>query len=222
MSSIHLLLKKSFLLIAAIIFFVCAALLIFWPWLFEKRSSNNTTVQQYESFALNGSDDLFADEDTQPSFTPTPEMTFVIVSITGAIRYPDAYRLPSEARVKDVVLAAGGFSEDVASDYVNLAARITDGQHIHIPRHGEITSAPLAELPRTDDSPSQETELLNINTASAADLEDLPRIGPALAGRIVEYREANGPFQSIEDLQQVSGVGPALIEQIAPLITVGP
>ena len=110
----------------------------------------------------------------------------------------------------------------MASDYVNLAAHISDGQHIHIPRQGEITSAPLAELPRTDASPSKETELLNINTASAADLEELPRIGPALAQRIVEYREANGPFQSIEDLQQVSGVGPALIEQIEPLITVGP
>lgn len=218
----HLLLKQSFLLIATVIFFILGVIIIFWPWLFEHRTSNIGRGGPSESFALDDSDDLFADEDTQPTITPTPEITYVIVNITGAVRYPDAYKLPSEARVKDVVLAAGGFSEDVASDYVNLAAHISDGQHIHIPRQGEITSAPLAELPRTDASPSKETELLNINTASAADLEELPRIGPALAQRIVEYREANGPFQSIEDLQQVSGVGPALIEQIEPLITVGP
>lgn len=155
----------------------------------------------------------------QPEARTTPVAEYVIVYISGAVLHPDVYQLPPDARVKDVVLAAGGLAEDAAAEQINLAERIADAQHIHIPSQNEAAAAPAAEPAGA--SAAIEDALLNINTASAADIEDLPGIGPAFAQRIVEYRTANGPFQSVEDLQKVKGIGPALFADIAPLITAG-
>jgi competence protein ComEA len=163
-------------------------------------------------------DQATPDRPLVPSATPLPELA--IVYISGAVQHPDVYQVPAAARVKDVVMAAGGLAEDAATDQVNLAEHIVDAQHIHIPRQGETSPdpAPTGESATADhqDGP------LNINTASAADLDGLPGIGQSIAQRIVEYRTANGPFQSAEDLQKVKGIGPALFAKIASLITVGP
>lgn len=154
-----------------------------------------------------------------PETQPTPA-AFAVVYISGAIQHPDVYQVPANARVKDVVLAAGGLTEDAAVDRVNLAEHVADAQHIHIPRQGE-NPPDMAASGESAPAAGQETAL-NINTASAADLDGLPGIGQSIAQRIVEYRTTNGPFQSVEDLQKVKGVGPALFAKIASLITVGP
>ena len=153
-----------------------------------------------------------------PEAAPTAEP--IIVYISGAVHHPDVYLLPAAARVKDAVLAAGGLTEEADADRINLASRLADGQHIYVPRHGE---QPPAELPGEAGAaaPGAE-ELLNINTASTAELDSLPGIGQSLAQRIVDYRTANGPFQAVEDLQNVKGIGPSLFTQHAPLVTVGP
>jgi competence protein ComEA len=143
----------------------------------------------------------------------------VIVYISGAVRAPDVYELPSEARIKDLVLAAGGPTAGADTERINLAERLKDGQQIHMPRQGE---------PASDDGAAKEPTgtaqggLLDLNTASATDLEGLPGIGASLAERIVEFRTSNGPLKSVEDLRNVKGIGPALFTKIAPLITVGP
>lgn len=156
--------------------------------------------------------------ESRPDSVPTA--TFAIVYISGAVQQPDVYQVPSAARVKDVVLAAGGLTEDAAIDEINLAEHVVDAQHIHIRRQGESPPSPASLA--ADMIGDSNDGLLNLNTASAADLDSLPGIGQSFAERIVEYRTTNGPFQSIEDLQKVKGIGPALYAKLAPLITVGP
>lgn len=158
------------------------------------------------------------DADVDEPATPEPtEDTGVVVHVTGAVQQPDVYRLPAEARVKDLVLAAGGLTVDAAADAINLAQRLKDGEQIHVPRRGE-TPQPNAQQPETASTPA----LIDINTAGVAELDTLEGIGATLAQRIVEYRTANGPFAAVEDLQNVKGISGSLVAKIAPLITAGP
>jgi competence protein ComEA len=169
-------------------------------------------------------DSAIADMGDIPQGEPTavtgPPET-VIVYVSGAVRAADVYQLPAEARVKDLVLAAGGLAPDADLERVNLAQRLKDGEHIHIPRQGEPAAAGTG-----GDGVASATNgpggLIDINTASAAELDGLPGIGQALAQRIVEYRAANGPFKAVEDLRSVKGIGAALFANIAALVTAGP
>lgn len=143
----------------------------------------------------------------------------IVVYVSGAVRQPDVYELPAEARVKDLVRSAGGFSAEADAERINLAERLRDEQHVHVPRLGE-----RADQTDTGASPAADGgaqgDLIDLNTASVSELDALNGIGPALAQRIIDYRESDGPFTSVEDLQKVKGVGPALYAKIAPFVTV--
>lgn len=150
---------------------------------------------------------------------PVPTDKPIVVHITGAVPRPGVYALPEGARVQDVISAAGGFLAEAEKTDINLAAPLEDGQKLDIP-YMEGASPVLA-------TPGEEvitntTELIDINIASQAELETLPGIGPTTAQKIVEYRDANGPFVSTEDIINVSGIGPGTYERIKDLITVGP
>jgi competence protein ComEA len=154
-----------------------------------------------------------------PPHTPTPAPIRVYVS--GAVQTPAVYELPPGSIVQDAVNAAGGSTSDADLDHINLAVELHDQQQVYVPRRGETNPPP----PVSGGDPSgsgQEDTLVNINTAPAAELETLPRIGPALAERIVAYREANGSFETIEQIQDVPGIGPATFEGLRDLIAVGP
>jgi competence protein ComEA len=151
-----------------------------------------------------------------PGPTPTPAPIQVYVS--GAVVNPDVYTLAPGAIVRDALTAAGGATADADLDRVNLAQLLVAGQQVHIPRVGE---APTPAPGTGGTSAPALTGPLNINTAAAGELELLPGIGPALAQRIVEYRDAHGPFNTIEELQNVSGIGPATLDELRSLITVG-
>jgi competence protein ComEA len=155
---------------------------------------------------------------------PSPEATRtpspVRVYVTGAVQRPDVYALPAGSIVKDALLAAGGATTDADLIRINLASPLADGQQIYVPRQGEedlparLLTAPAAALPLSGGS------RVNINTAGEAELDLLPGIGPALAKRIVEYRQTHGPFQTIEQITEVPGIGDAVLEQIRDLVTV--
>lgn len=140
----------------------------------------------------------------------------VIIYISGAVARPDVYRLPAGARVKDAVLAAGGLLAEADGEALNLAAPLQDADHIRIPRRGEAAPAPAAPM-----ASGGADSRINLNTAGTAELEDLPGVGKTLAERIVARREEQGPYRSVEDLRDVTGIGARLFEQIAPLVTVG-
>ncbi|MFN2292738.1 MAG: helix-hairpin-helix domain-containing protein [Anaerolineae bacterium] len=146
----------------------------------------------------------------QPTSTPQPLRVYV----SGAVRQPDVYALVPNSIVKDALLAAGGAAEDADLDSVNLALPLADGQHIYVPRMGEESPPPPVSAGRPA-SPAK----VNINLADVTSLESLPGIGPSLAQRIVEYRQTNGRFALIEDIMEVSGIGPATFDKIQELIT---
>ncbi len=148
-----------------------------------------------------------------PPPTPTPSPLRVYVS--GAVLKPDVYSFPPGSIVKDALMAAGGPTSEADLDSINLAMPLKDGMHVFIPRKGEATPAAASVLSNPTRSP-----LININTASQAELESLPGIGPSLARRIIEYRETHGPFSSIEDIKKVPGIGEALFSRIKDYITV--
>jgi len=154
-----------------------------------------------------------------PSPTPTPAPIRVYVS--GAVRQPAVYHLSPGSIVQDALDAAGGPAVDADLDRINLALELQDQQQVYVPRLGEANPLPLVSGGEGDDGGAVGA-LININTAAAAELETLPRIGPTMAQRIVEYRQTNGPFETIEDIQNVSGIGPATFEELRELITVGP
>jgi competence protein ComEA len=151
-----------------------------------------------------------------------PAAAELIVYVSGAVAMPDVYRMPEGARALDAVLAAGGLRSDADGEAVNLAAPLSDAQHLHIPRVGEA-SPPLSIAADTATAEDTNTNRpIDLNRANADDLIELPGIGTAIAGRIIAYRETQGAFTSIEDLQNVTGIGEVLFAKISPLVTVGP
>lgn len=156
----------------------------------------------------------------------------IVVDVRGAVASPGVVRLPAAARVADALAASGGLSDDADVSRLNLAARLADGQRLVIPSLATAAAMPPTPPPtRATASPETApisgtstavaTRLVNINTATAAELEALPGIGQVLAGRIVAYRDANGPFRGVDQLTEVEGISPKLVERLRPLVTVG-
>ena len=159
------------------------------------------------------------DPDLLPPATPVPtaQMTAtpgpVRVYVSGAVQNPDVYSLAPDSIVKDAVLAAGGATDRADLDRINLALPVSDGQHIYVPSMGQ------EDLPVQPPSRQTSSDKININTADAAELETLPGIGPTRAQQIVDYRQQHGPFSTVEEIMDVSGIGPATFEGLRERIT---
>ena len=138
---------------------------------------------------------------------PTATPGNIIVHISGAVQEPGLYSLPVGSRLADAIPAAGGFVPGAEKDELNMAALLRDGEQIDIP--GIISTSHITIM------------RVNINIASASELDTLPSIGPTTAQAIVDYRLENGPFTSIQDIQKVPGIGSATYEKIEDYITVG-
>jgi len=175
---------------------------------------------------------LVYDEQAAPPIViedPRPDAT-IAVSVEGAVATPGVYALRGDARVNDALAAAGGTVAGADLSRVNLAQRLRDEERVIVPgraptrvagpNSAKAEGAAGAPAPR----PSQVTadHLVNINTASAAELEALPRIGTTLAQRIVAYRDEHGPFRTVDELAEVKGISAATVDQLRPLISVGP
>lgn len=156
-----------------------------------------------------------------PTPTPTATPAPVIVHVAGAVAQPGVYALPPASRLALAVQMAGGLTADADGERLNLASRLQDGQQVYVPRKGEALPE-AAEAVRGGQTTAIEqqggAELININAASATELEQLPGIGAVLAARIVADRQANGPFANVQALDRVEGIGPATCERLAPLI----
>jgi len=149
---------------------------------------------------------------------PVPTEKPIVVQISGAIPRPGVYALPKGARVQDLISAAGGFLAEAEKETINLARPLEDGERLDI-AYVEGFS-PVIPTPQEAVVITTSSDLININTASSFELDSLPGIGPTTAKKIIEYREKNGPFTSIESIINVSGIGPATYERIKDLITV--
>jgi competence protein ComEA len=162
---------------------------------------------------------------TLPSTVLAPDLQ---VYINGAVQNPGVYPLQPGDRLVDALAAAGGAVVDADLTAVNLAQRVQDEGYYYIPKVGE-TPPPAAASPDVSTSPPTSDILANsgpgnglidLNTAPVDALTTLPGIGPARAQAIVDYREKNGPFVSVDQVMEVSGIGPATYESIRDLVTV--
>ena len=147
----------------------------------------------------------------QPSAVAAPAATGIFVHILGAVEVPGLYELREGDRAVDAVAAAGGFTDDADQSQLNLARFVTDGEQIVVPVVGEVPAA----QPGVDAGGK-----VNLNTADESELETLPRIGPAMAQRIIAWRDENGRFTAVEDLLSVTGVGEKTFEGLKDLVTV--
>ena len=159
-----------------------------------------------------------------PPPTPAP----IQVYVTGEVVKPGVCLLPVGSRVQDAIQAAGGFADEANEETLNLAAVLQDGDRVQVASTIRAQDAPGAESTTggqanaTGQQPtSPSARLVNINTASQVELETLSGIGPVTALKIIDYREANGLFIGIEDIQKVSGIGTVTFEKFKDQITVG-
>ena len=144
-------------------------------------------------------------DDSPRRIDQAPITTSVLVHVVGAVNQPGVIELPENSRVMDALQEAGGATDEADLSGINLARIVYDGEQIVVPRPGEI-------LPGATGGDSSGP--ISMSRADQATLETLPRIGPATAERIISWREKNGPFESVEDLLAVSGIGPATLEGI--------
>jgi competence protein ComEA len=156
--------------------------------------------------------------------TIAPETTTVpraLVHVVGAVRAPGVVELVAGARVRDALAAAGGPTDDADVERLNLAAPVSDGERLAVPRLGEPVPLPVAvDTGGPDGSSGAVSGPLDLNVATATDLETLPGIGPTLAEAIVREREKRGRFGSVEDLKQVRGIGEGRFAEIRDLVRV--
>jgi competence protein ComEA len=145
--------------------------------------------------------------------------------VRGAVNKPGVYALPPGSRVQDALNAAGGTQTLADLSMLNLARKVADGEQLLIPTRPPSTPTAARIAADTPTSAPQTTptgaRLINLNTATLADLDTLPGIGPTLAQRILDYRAQYGSFKTTADIKKVRGIGDTLFEQIKDLITVG-
>lgn len=152
-----------------------------------------------------------------PSEAPAAPTGAVLVHVTGAVRTPGLVSLSAGARVVDAVAAAGGVADEADLAAVNLARTVADGEQLAIPRVGDPPPVAAAASPGGGGPAGTP---VNLNTAAQSELESLPRIGPALAQRILDWRQANGRFTQPSDLLKVTGIGQKLFDGLKDRVVV--
>lgn len=158
------------------------------------------------------------DGDAEDGAASAPERT--VIDVGGAVTQPGVVELTSGARVVDAIEAAGGLADDADCSSLNQAQILQDGQKVYVPRVGETVPAATGSGTDASAGAGDVSALVNINTASLEELDALPGVGPSTAQAIIDDREQNGPFASIEDLMRVSGIGEKKYAKLEALICI--
>jgi len=149
------------------------------------------------------------------------EAQIVVVHIAGEVNSPGVFELPYGSRINDAVQLAGGVTEYANISAINLAAFLRDAMQIVVPAIGdEVENVITYEYAASPITPAQNSGLVNINTATGTQLQTLPGVGPVIAQNIIDFREANGWFSSIDELINVAQIGATTLERLRELVTV--
>lgn len=170
------------------------------------------TIPYASTTEPSGSSPLTVPDPAAGSDAPDGEPATILVHAAGAVVHPGVYSMAPGARVSDLLAVAGGPRPEADLDRVNLAAPIADGSRVYVPERGEDPPPVVAgDAPSgsSGGAPVDPGQTVNLNTATASELEALPGVGPATAAAIVEHRERTGPFASVDDLLEVRGIGEA-------------
>ena len=141
-----------------------------------------------------------------------PRAAQLVVDVAGAVKHAGLYRLPQGSRIADAVARAGGATARAQLDLVNLAAPLADGEQVLVPARGPGVAAAGAAAGPSPTAP------VDLNSATIEQLDALPGVGPVTAQKIVDYRQAHGPFRSVDELDAIPGIGPARIENLRGLV----
>lgn len=156
-----------------------------------------------------------------PAGSPSAVPAVVLVDVAGWVRRPGVYEFDAGARVIDAVEAAGGARPGAELQVLNLAAPLVDGTQVFVPKQGQVPPGGTAAGGVPGAAPGASSDgLVNVNTATADQLDTLPGIGEVLAQAIIDHRTENGPFTSVDQIVDVSGIGDATLEKLRPLVTV--
>lgn len=179
---------------------------------YDAATAKHFTVERAEA--------AVAPEDRAAEEERSPAEDSIVVHVAGAVESPGVVSLPPTARVDDAVAAAGGFAEGAATDAINLARPVKDGEQVLVLMREDLEEPVDAAQPSASEATAY-SKKVNINNATASELEALSGIGPALAARIVSDREQHGPFSEPHDITRVSGIGERTYERFADDIVVG-
>lgn len=199
--------NKNYIIIAAIAAIICIVILIYI------LNINQSNLNNYEALEITNAEEKNIEETEEK----------IKVHIAGSVVTEGMVELEEGARVADAIEEAGGTTADANMNQINLAYKLQDGQKIYIPNQNEeeyqITTN-MEGIQSANGTTSNETDVININTATQTELELLPGIGPSTATKIIDYREENGKFENIEEIKNVPGIGEAKYENIKNKITV--
>lgn len=191
-------------------------------------ASNRFVIEKSET-VQSGREDLTSEqeqflseqENSLPSEASSQPNSMVVVHVGGAVITSGVYEIPQGSRVQDAVDAAGGFAEDAACDALNLARVLSDGEQVVVPTQEEYVSNTISPAFANTENTNEIKGKININTASAAELDTLPGIGFSTAEKIIADRTEQGLFASPEDLKRVTGIGEKKYAALADLICTG-
>jgi len=205
--------KKIIIIIAIIII----SGIIFY--VYNSNKIDNSTLED-EILVANNSTEKTKEENTE-------EKNKIIIHITGAVKIPGIVKLDEGSRIEDAINKAGGLTEDADISRVNLAYVLEDGTKIKIPSNldvgdlqDDVLSNGSGEGIIEESEKTTQSSSLNINRATEQDLQKLPGIGPSLASKIINYRNENGKFSTVEDIKNVNGIGDSKYENIREYICV--
>lgn len=205
---------------------VAVAVVLFLGWLAWQASTNQAIVVPLGVVSSGPGVPSVSASPADPPSDGAGEL--IVVHVAGAVLNAGIVKLATGSRVFEAIAAAGGAGPEADLNQLNLAETVQDGQKIHVPRSGEALSGADgdagAAAAGTGGSSRSGTSTpgakVNLNTATAEELGTLPRVGPVLAQRIVDWRKEHGPFKAVEELDAVDGVGPKMLEALLPLVAV--
>lgn len=194
-----------------------------WPWGVPTGVAGPSWSVRQSMKASEAPIPMGSPEETEAPSSPKGTEKWVVY-LTGEVNRPGIVEIPPDSRLYQAVEAAGGLTPKADREGVNLAEKLTDGTHAHIPRIGEpVPAGETGPVPSKGERVlPQGTPGVDVNHASAAEIEKLPGIGPKLAQEIINDRNANGPFLKEEDLLRVKGIGPSKLEKMKGMILIRP
>lgn len=216
--------KKTTIVISIIIIFVIGMYYFF--------IKDKEYIESNSDFnILNEIEEYNQEEEQKNKISDTEDKEKIVIYITGAVKNEGIYELDKNSRIADSIEKAGGLTEDANIDNINLAYVLEDGMKVYIPNNSdknELKDDTNIYVSKENDNTSSsknsnsnaQNNKININTATQAELETLPGIGPSIATKIINYRKENGKFTNIEDIKKVSGIGDSKYNQIKDLIKI--